>query len=150
MIMASQRLSENLINICIVPKRVRWPEPSTASAWARAHDCVDALQHVVRDADVQCLQVEENKEFSSDAIRRHRAQICDKTMTKLNSLKAFHIAEKALLDNIDLLERLSELDSQQAQMHEKLKNAVRDLREGVEATRRMALVRCKVRQLASV
>jgi hypothetical protein len=66
------------------------------------------------------LEVEQNSEFSSDAIRRRRAEACDKTMTRLASLKAFHIAEKALVDNIALLERLSEPDPQQAQVHDKL------------------------------
>jgi hypothetical protein len=83
--MASQRLSENLIKICIVPKRVRWPEPSSAPVWAKAHDCVDAFQELVRNVDVDCLQVEQSKEFSSDAIRRRLAEICNKTMTKLSS-----------------------------------------------------------------
>ncbi len=94
--MASEGMSENLIKISIAPKRARWPEPSTATAWARAHDCVDALHDLVRKVDTDCLKVEQSREFSSDAIRRRRAEICDKAMTKLANFKAFYVAEKAL------------------------------------------------------
>jgi hypothetical protein len=142
--------SSNEINIRIVPKRIRWPEPRASDAWAKAHDCVDALQDLVRDVDLACLQVEKNKEFSSDAIRQRSAGICDKTMTKLANFNAFGIAEKALVDNITLLERLSNPDPQQAQMRDNLNQALRDLREGVEATRRMVQERCKIRERASV
>ena len=68
-------------------------------------------------------------------------------MTKLANFNAFGIAEKALVDNINLLERLSNPDPRQAQMPDKLNQALRDLREGVEATRRLVQERCKVREL---
>jgi hypothetical protein len=42
------------------------------------------------------------------------------------------------------------LAAQKAQMYDKSKQALRDLREGVEATRRMVLERCKVRERATV
>jgi hypothetical protein len=149
-IMASQKLSENQINIRIVPKRVRWPEASFATTWAMAHGCVDALQELVRNVDADCLQVEQNKDLSASAIRRHRSEICDKAMAKLASFQRFDVAEKAMVDNIDLLERLSDPDPQRAQVRDKLKEALRDLREGVEATRRLAQERCKVRERLSV
>jgi hypothetical protein len=42
--MPTHKLSETQIKVCIVPKRVRWPAPSTNIAWTKAHACVDALQ----------------------------------------------------------------------------------------------------------
>ena len=148
--MTDQRLSENLINISIAPKRVRWPKRGATAAWTKAHDCVDALQDLVRKVDVDCLQVEQNRELSADAIRRRRHEICDKAMAKLATFEAFDIAEKALMDDIGSLERLTDPSPEQAQMHEKLKQALKELREGVEATKRMVQERCKTREHASV
>ena len=61
-------------------------------------------------------------------------------MTKLASFTPFQIAEKAIIESIDLLERRTGLDTQKAQMTK----ALADLREGVEATQRMVLERCKM------
>jgi hypothetical protein len=148
--MATQRLSENLISISIVPKRVRWPEPGVAAVWTKANECVDALQDLVRKTDIDCLQIEQNAEFSTDAIRKRRSEICDQAMAKLVSFKTFGTAEKALINDIELLNGLSVRSPEQVQMHAKLKQAIQDLREGVEATRRMLQERCKVRERASV
>jgi hypothetical protein len=76
---------------------MRFLESNSATGLAGAHDCVDALQDLVRDVDLACLQVEENKDFSSDAIRRRRVEICEKAMTKLANFKAFRVAEMALI-----------------------------------------------------
>jgi hypothetical protein len=107
---------------------------------------IDALQIV----DLDYLQAEQNKELSAGTIRRRRMEICEEAMKTLASFKAFHIAEKAVIENIVSLERLNDRDHEQVQMHEKLGRALRDLREGVEATRRMLQERCKVREGASV
>jgi hypothetical protein len=81
--MVPQRLSENLINICIVPQRVgRWLERGTTPAMTSAHDCVDAFKGLVRAADIKSLQVEQNSELSAEAIRERRSMICDKAMKK--------------------------------------------------------------------
>ena len=107
------RLSENLIAISIVPQYVaRWIERGTTPAWTSAHDCVDAFKGLVREVDLACLQIEENKEFSSDAIRRRRVEICDKAIAKLDNFKAFYVAERAIVDEINLLERRSYRDAQ--------------------------------------
>ena len=66
------------------------------------------------------------------------------------NFSAFEIAEKALSENIVALERLSHRDPEQAQMLQKLTQALHDLREGIEATRRMLLERCKMREGVSV
>ena len=67
-------------------------------------------------------------------------------MSKLADFRPFEIPEKALTDNVIALERLSDPDPRQALMRDKLNQALRDLREGVEATRRMVQERCKMRE----
>ena len=148
--MLPPKVSDTQIAITVVPRRARWPGPEAGAAWAAAHRCVDAWHDLVRKIDVECSEAGLNPDLSASAIARRRAQLCDQAMGKLADFRPFQIAEKALLDNIHLLERLSDPDPQQAQMHDKLKQAQRDLREGVEATRRMVLERCKVRERAWV
>lgn len=48
-------------------------------------------------------------------------------------------------DNIGSPEQLTERDAEQTQMYQKLTKALADLREGVDATRRMVLERCRMR-----
>jgi hypothetical protein len=148
--MPDQRLSENLIKISIVPRQVRWPERTATPAWAKAHDYVDALQDLVRDVDVGCLRAEQNNEFSSDTIRKRRAAICDAALNRLSNFGRLEIAKRALTESVDALERLSDRNQEQVEMLETLKRALLDLREGVEATRRMVQERCKAREHVSV
>ena len=124
---------------------LRWPERGTASAWTDAHNCVGALQELVRNVDLGCLKAEQDRELSAGAIARRRAEICDQAMIKLANFPAFHIAEKTLSENIVALERLSNRNPEQVQMFRKSTQALHDLREGIEATRRMLLERCKTR-----
>lgn len=65
------------------------------------------------------------------------------------SFAAFESAEKALSENIAALKNLSNRDSEQVQMLQKLTQALHDLREGIEATRRMLLDRCRAREGAA-
>jgi len=148
--MPTHKLTETEIAIRIVPKRLRWPEAGTTIAWTSAHACVDALRDLIRKVDQACIEAEQNKELSAAGIGRRRAEICDQALRKLANLAAFEIAEKALTENFDALERLSNPNPEQAKTHDKLKHALRDLREGVEATRRTVLERCKVRERATV
>jgi hypothetical protein len=148
--MGIQKVSDAQIAITIVPKRARWPEPGAANVWAAAHSCVDALQNLVRQVDFDCAEVEQDRDHSASAIASRRAELCDQAMSKLANFGPFEIAEKALTQNIDALERLSDPDPQQAQMHQKLMRALRDLQEGIEATRRMLQERCKVREKVSI
>ena len=148
--MGIQKVSDAQIAITIVPKRARWPEPRAGVAWARAHDCVDALQGLVREVDLACREAERDREHSAGGIARRRAELCDQAMSKLTDFGPFEIAEKALTQNIDALERLSDPDPQQAQMLQKLARALEDLRAGIEATRRMLQERCKVRESVSI
>ena len=144
--MGIQKVSDAQIAITIVPKRARWSEPGTGSVWAAAHSCVDAWHNLIRKVDLDCAEAEQNPDLSASAIARRRAEICDQAMSKLADFRPFEIAEKALTNNINALERLSDPDPQQAQMLQKLKRALRDLQEGIEATRRMVQERCKVQR----
>jgi hypothetical protein len=144
-------LSVLQIAATIVPRRVaRWPESSAGSVWAAAHRCVDGWHSLVRQADLACSKAEDDPELNVSGVSRRRAEICDRTMITLANFKLFEIAEKALSENIDALERLSERDPEQIQMLQKLKQTREDLREGVESTRRMLFERCKIREGASV
>ena len=79
--------TSNEINIRIVPKRVRWPAPDTGTSWAKAHDCVDALQDLVRNVDVACREAEQDCELSAGAIARRRAELCDRAMNELANFR---------------------------------------------------------------
>ena len=144
--MPTHKLSDIEIAVRVVPTRLRWPETGTTIAWTRAHDCVDALQDLVRNLDVACLKAEQDRQLSAGGIARRRAELCDQALRKLANFRSFDIAEKALSENIVALERLSSRDPEQVQMLQKLTQALHDLREGIEATRRMVLDRCKMRE----
>ena len=143
--MTSKRLTDTAIKVCIVPGRLRWPPPGTDIAWTKAHDCVDALQNLVRKVDLACLEAEQDRESSASSIARRRTEVCDKAMAELVSFRLFQIAEKVVTEKIDLLERRTGVDAQQAQMQQNLTRVLADLREGVEATKRMVKERCKMR-----
>lgn len=147
--MTSNRLTENQIQVCIIPRHMRWPEPGTGTVWAKAATCVHALQDFCRKADQDCLQAEQNEELSVDAIRRRRVEIYDRAMTRLTNFRPFQIAEKALRDNIISLERLGDLDSEQVEILQKLQRALIDLREGIPAAQRLLQERCKMRERVS-
>ena len=143
--LVKHQLTNTEIQVRVVPTRLRWPETGTTIAWTRAHDCVDALQDLVRSVDIACIEVEQSRELSPGVIARRRADFCDQALRKLVNFPAFEIAQKALSENIVALERLSNRDPEQVQMLRKLTQALHDLREGIEATRRMLLERCKTR-----
>ncbi len=125
-------------------------ESGSSVTWGKAHDCVDALQELVRIVDRDCTRAEENKDLSADAIRRRRAELCDQALGKLANFRSFEVAETALSREIDALDRVTTPDAQQAQLHQTMTKALADLREGIDATRRMVLERCKLRERAAV
>jgi hypothetical protein len=143
--MLTQKVSESQIAITVVPKRVRWPKPSTATVCAKAHDSVDALHRLIRQTDFACSKAEEDSELNASGIGRRRAEVCDRTVTQLANFGLFEIAEHALNESISTLERLSYRDPEQVRTLEKLKEALTDLREGIPASQRMVRERCKVR-----
>ncbi len=146
--MHEHKMSETEIAIRIVPKRVRWPEPSAGNIWAAAHRCVDAWHDLVRKIDADCAEVEEDPQLSANGIARRRAEICDQALRKLVNSRPFDSAETTLTSEIDALDRLTAPNAQQSQMHQNMTKALADLREGIEATRRLILDRCRVRESA--
>ncbi len=148
--MLTLQLTDVQIDARIVPTHLRWPESGTSTVWTTAHHCVDALKHLVRRVDLACFEAEEDPEHSASGIARRRAEICDQALRKLLNFAAFETAGRALSENVDALERLPDCDPEQAQMLQKLKQALKDLREGVEATKRLVRERCKVREGVSV
>ena len=144
--MATHKFSDIQIKAYIVPRRLRWPESGSSLTWTRAHDCVDALQALVRGVDVACVEAEQDRELSAGRIVRRRAELGDQVLRKLVNFRPFGIAEQALSENIVALERLSQRDPEQIQMLDKSKQALVDLREGIEATRRAVLERCRMRE----
>ena len=147
--MPSKKLSDIEIAIRIVPTSVRWPQSGTSSAWTAAHDCVDVYRDLVRGVDSACRELEQNRQLSACDIARRRAEICDQALSKLVNFRPLELADKALTEDITALEQVSVRNPQQVQMHGKLRQAVRDLPEGVAATRRAVQERCKVRQAVS-
>jgi hypothetical protein len=147
--MATHKLSDLQIKVCIVPKRVRWPEAHVSPAWTKAHYCVHALEDLVRHVDFNCYQAEENKTLSAAAVRRRRAEICDQALRRLVNFAAFDLAQKALSGDIIALERLNDREPEQVRVLQEMKQGVQDLQEGIGATRRMILERCKTREVIS-
>ncbi len=129
-----------------VQKVFAGPKVARALTWTRAHDCVGALRHLVQKADLECSQAEEDHELSASGIARRRSEICNQALRKLVNFPAFEIAEKALIANIEALEWLNYRDPEQVEMLEMSKQALRDLREGISATRRMLEERCTARK----
>lgn len=212
--MAKHRLSDNEIQMRIAAKRFDWLDCGTTIAWSRLHETVDALHGLARVVDDSCYQAEQDADLSPDGIRRRRSEVGRQALTELANFKPLKTAEKATLENIELLERkmtdmpqpptgaadmpgreirnhirqqkspidfvmkrlsnprvlaavLSEeaflsgltdaelnvvrdrarktLHPQQADMRDKLAKALTELREGVEAARRVVLERCEMR-----
>ena len=57
--------------------------------WTKAHDCVDALQDLVRSLDVACLEAEHDREPPAGGIARRRAELCDQALRKLVNFQTF-------------------------------------------------------------
>jgi hypothetical protein len=81
--MTSKKLTDTEIAVRIVPTRLRWSPLGTDIAWTKAHDCVDALQNLVRKVDLGCLEAERDRKSSASSIGRRRTELCDKAMADL-------------------------------------------------------------------
>jgi hypothetical protein len=147
--MPAHKWSDLEIAVRIVPTSLRWPQSGASTAWTTVHDCVDAYRDLVRSIDIACVEAEQNRQLSSSDIVRRRAALCDDALRRLANFRPLEAAETALTEEINALERLRDRDAQQVQMHVTSRRAVRDLREGVAATRRAVQERCKVRQVVS-
>jgi hypothetical protein len=117
---------------------------------AAAHDCVHALENVARHAEDACIAIEQHKDLSPDAIRRGRVEICEKALARLADFNPLESAEKALSGGIRALESLENRTPDQVKALQQYKQAVGDLREGLDATRRTILEICKLRAGAPV
>jgi hypothetical protein len=132
--MLTQRLSEVAINARIVPRRVRWPGAGADPAWAAAHGCVHAYENVVRDAESRCMAVEQN--LAGDALRHRRVEIREKALAKLVDFRPLEVAQKALSERIRALESLDNRTPEQVKTLQQQKQALGDLQNGIDSTRR--------------
>lgn len=96
--------------------------------------------------DVACGEAEHDREPSAGGIARRRAKLCDQALRTLANFRPFDIAQKALSENIVALETLNYRSPEQVKMLQKVTQALPHLQEGIEATRRMVLERCKMRE----
>ncbi len=122
---------------------------SWSCAWTAAIESnrtVDAFQDLVRNLDVACVEAEQSRDLSLGAVGRRRAELCDQALKKLVNFPPFEIAKRAISGNIAELERLSDRSPEQVRVLGKLERALGELQEGVEATRRMVLERCRMRE----
>ncbi len=101
--------------------------------------------NVARKVDQACSKAEDDPERSASDIARRRAELCEQAMTQLANFKPFEVAERALCESIGSLERLDYRDPHQVQMLQTLTQARKELREGIESTKRLVQERCRVR-----
>jgi len=145
--METHPLSEIAIKVRIVPRRGQLPNAQSSKVWTAVHDCILAYETVVRDVESACMAFERDKDdLSPDAIRRRRSQICEQGLARLVGFRPLEMAEKALTQRISALESLNERNSEQVRSLNQLTQALADLRQGIEATKRTILEICKVRQ----
>lgn len=137
-----KQLTDTEIAIRVVPTHLRWPERGTTVVSSKLHDAVDALHALARTVDENCAAAEGNRDLSPDAIRRQRAAIGGQALTELVSFRPFQIAEKVVTENIEFLENSQAPHLEKA----RLSKALQELREGIAATKRMLLERCKLRE----
>jgi hypothetical protein len=99
-------MTENDIEVRIVPTVLRWPSRDTAKtiAWDRARECVDSFRGVLRAVDAHCTKAEQNADLSPAGIARQRAAVGQQALAELDSFKPFQLAEKAVAENIRYLE----------------------------------------------
>ena len=64
----TKHLTDTAIQMRVVPTRLRWPETGTTTAWTKAHDCVNALQKLVRNVDLGCLRRSKTVNFLQAAL----------------------------------------------------------------------------------
>lgn len=104
--MPVHRLTQNEINLRIVPTVLRWPPPDVAKtiAWDRLRECVEAMRSLAQAAENNCFTAEQDRDLSSEGIRRRRTKVGQQALAELTELKAVKLAEKAVADNLAFLE----------------------------------------------
>jgi hypothetical protein len=61
------KLSDIDIAAVVVPTSLRWP--NTTVTWEKLKECVDLLRGLVRAADNECVNAENNPDFSLEGIQ---------------------------------------------------------------------------------
>ena len=133
-----KRLTEAEIQVRIVPTHLRWPSPESAntSVWDRLRDCVEALRGTLRLLDEKCDRAEHDVDLNPKAIARRRIELGEQALSNLGAFKPLQTAELAVDANINDFE---------PKMQNLLRKALEDLREGIAATERAVVERCRMR-----
>ncbi len=102
----TKRLSDTEIAVRVVPTVLRWPPAGVARtiAWDRLRDCVDAMRGLARAVDNNCAEGEQDQDLSPEGIRRRRTKVGQQALAELADLKPIKLAEKAVANNLALLE----------------------------------------------
>lgn len=103
--MAKPPMTENEIQLRIAAKRLHWPESGTSIACGRLHECVDALHGLVRVVDDNCRRVEQDVDLSPEGMARRRTEFGRQTLKELANFKSFQVAQRAVTNDIDLIEK---------------------------------------------
>lgn len=105
--MSPKRLSNNEIQLRIVPRHVRWPSPEIAKSisWDNLRGAVSALHGLAEVVEAQCTQAEKNTDLSSGGITRRREAVGRQALSELaDHWKPAESAEKSVLADIKLIE----------------------------------------------
>jgi hypothetical protein len=129
------------IAVRIVPSHVGWPKDDSG-VWRLLRSCVDSLHNVARDVDRRCAEIERGDRGD---IARSRTELGSEIIAKLASFRPFEIAYKAATDKINSLERQLYRTPEEVRTYETLIKARADLSEGIAASKRAVLDRCKMR-----
>ena len=133
-----KRLTEAEIQVRIVPTMLRWPSPESANTgvWDRLRDGVEALRAMLRVLDDACHRAEHDRDLKPESIARHRIELGNQALSKLAAFTPLRSAELAVDKNINDFE---------PKMQNLLRKALEDLREGIAATERAVVERCRMR-----
>jgi len=145
----SRPLTDLDIAVRVVPTVLRWPD-ANKGVWRTLRDCVQSLHALGRRLDERCMEVERDTALDRKSIERQRNELGSAALLELSSFKPFQIADKAASEEINLLEQQPYRTAQEVQAYNALIKARADLREGIPATRRLVLERCKMRERAAV
>jgi hypothetical protein len=139
------RLTDNQIRVVIVPTHLRWPEAATSEAWAQMHQCVQRLHDFARELDDRCIRVLQTAKLGPDQIAQRRRELGGEAADQLANYGPLRIAEQAAAKEIAQFNQREDLTPQQAQMKQRLLNALHELDGGVAATKRLVQERCGMR-----
>ena len=105
--MATRKLTDNEIQMRIVPTMLRWPPPEIAKAiaWDKSREAVDLLRALIRTVDDGCLQAEQDADLSPEGVARRRQALGRQALSELENWPPLRAAERAITENIDYLEK---------------------------------------------